>query len=398
MTLAPLRPSLDPDRLFPRRAAFMGRTDLRETRLLGFTPLNADGVTSMLLGLLGDRPAVRHEAGAGPEVRALLGRAGLEWRERTLLYRDLDEAERHADRLVADGFRLFSPYPLRNGRFPDDAMLVPPPLWRALNAKERLGDLVPPEHLAPRRILPIREVKGLSFERPVFLKAGGELATGWGYAVRACADAGALEAAKAWFLARARDIPSVIVEEAVDVVASWCAGIAISDGESVCFGAAEQLFSAPGKQSGSIIDPDRPPPPESLRLAEAVGDEARRRGYRGIAGLDIGLARDGRILVFDPNFRVNASTAQVLLHPGAARRSGLEASAWLNVAPAMPFPALEERLLAPIDEGWFVPTRIFNGERHEHAEGRHMVTGFALGSDRAAAESAAARLRARLGA
>lgn len=360
--------------------------------MLGFTPLHADGVTSLLLGLLGDRPAVRHEACAGSAIRALLARAGIDWSEDTRVFRTADEAERRADELIAEGFLLFGPYPLRMGRFPDEAHLVPPRTLRELNSKERLADIVPADNLPARRILSLPEFRRLRFERPVFLKAGGDLATGWGYAVRWCGDEGSLSAARDWFLSRPGEVPSVIVEEAVDVVSSWCAGLAVTAGRAICFGGAEQVFTEPGRQSGSILDPGNAPPPEALRVAELVGEAARRRGFLGIAGLDIGLARDGRFLVFDPNFRINSSTPQLLFHPAAAQRSGLPASRSVNTTIEMPFPALAERLAAVIDAGWFVPTRLFDGTSHPAAAGRHMVTGFVLGEDRPRAEAAVARL------
>jgi hypothetical protein len=388
-----LRPAVDPDRVYPRDAALMPRTDLAAVRLLDFEPLNLDSVTSHWTGLLGTRRAVRHRAGAGPEVRALYRRAGIEIHEETSTYQTAEEAEAIADRLIEAGARLFWPYPPRAGRFPDAAHLVPPALWRRINAKENLAELAPAGSLPRRRVLSHEALAGLEPDGPLFLKAAGDRPTGMGYAVRYCADRAAFDAARSWFAARRADVPAVIVEEALDVEVCWCAGIAVLEAETLCFGGAEQVFSSPGVQEGSAIDPERAFPEAGRTLAREIGEAGRRLGFRGIAGVDIGRARDGRVLAFDPNFRFNSSSAQLLFHPRAAARAGLAASLSFDERLTGPFAALAERLAAPIDEGWFVPLRLWNGEEHPLAAGRHQVTGMVLGRDRRDAEAAAHRLR-----
>jgi hypothetical protein len=387
---------LPPDGLYPADAAFMARTNLVETRMLGFTALQLDTVTSIFAGLLGSRAAVRHEACAGDEVFAVYRRAGFSCTEETLTYRTAEEAEALGDALVARGRKLFWPYPLRAGRFPDTAHLTTPELYRRLNAKELLGSLTPAENLPSRRTLSHEELATFEPEAPVFLKAAGVAATGWGYAVRPCPDRATYAEAREWFAVRRADIPAVIVEEAVDLECCWCAGLAVGDRGATCFGGAEQLFSEPAHQSGSIIDPERPFPREGVALAARIGSAAGVLGFRGVAGLDIGLARDGRLLVFDPNFRVNASTSQLLFHEAASTRTGLPASRSLQAAVGGPFAALAARLAGPVAEGRFVPTRLFNGEKHPLSGGKHLVTGFVLGRNRKEAADAAQKLEAGL--
>ncbi|HPS68140.1 MAG TPA: hypothetical protein PLA48_09820, partial [Holophaga sp.] len=74
---AGLRSALAADQLYPPGSAFMARTNLHQTRMLGFTDLLLDTVTTLLAGALNGRSAVRHEAGAGPEVFAVYRRAGM---------------------------------------------------------------------------------------------------------------------------------------------------------------------------------------------------------------------------------------------------------------------------------------------------------------------------------
>jgi len=391
-----LVPKLSSDQLFPPEAAYMARTDLFETRMLGYVPAQLDTVTGLLQGFLNGRCAIRHEAGVGPEVQAIFRRAGLVVEEETLVYRTLAEAESLAEDLVARGKRLFWPYPLPKGRYPETAHLVPTDLYRSLNAKRTLGDLVPLEHLARRCVLSHESLAAFEPSSPVFLKSAGDAATGWGHAVRYCPDRATFAEAREWMAAHLESVPSVIVEEAMDLACCWCAGLAVLESGATCFGGAEQLFSAPGQQLGSILDPEKPFPGEALDLAVRVGEAARSRGFRGLAGLDIGLTLEGRLIVFDPNFRFNSSSSQLLLHDSAASRAGLGASRSFQACPGGSFQGVAEALMAPIDEGWFVPTRCFNGEKHPLVEGRHTITGLVLGRDRAGAEAAVARLMGQL--
>lgn len=218
-------------------------------------------------------------------------------------------------------------------------------------------------------------------------------ATGWGFTVFPCFYREAFVAAKKWFADRQDSIATVLVEEWIDVKCSWCVGIAVRENETVCFGGAEQIFSAPTRQSGSVIDPQQALPPEGEALAVAMGEVARHLGFRGIAGLDIGQTIDGRLMVFDPNFRIASSTSQLLFHPAASKRVDLPVSQSFQVTPLAPFDEIANRLHKPIDEGWFVPTRFFNGEKHPLSGGKHIITGFVLGADRNLAVAASQRLQ-----
>lgn len=391
-----LRLAVDPDRLYPEDAAFAAITNLFETRMLGFTALQLDTVTTMAMGLLGRRSAIRHEGSTGPEVLAIYRRAGVTIEEEMLSYGTAHQAEQLADTLIGAGKRIFSPYPPPGGRFSEEAQLVAPCVYRYLNAKENMDAIVPADHLPKREILSHEELQAFQPKVPVMLKASGDAATGWGFAVHSCANQAEFDAARGWFQAHRDSVPAVIVEELVAVSHCWCAGIAVGDGGTTCFGGAEQLFHAPARQSGTIIDAAAEFPAAGFTLAESIGEAARRLGFAGIAGLDIGLGPGGRLVVFDPNFRINSSTSQLLFHPSAAARAGLPVSRSFQVFAGGPFEDISARLVAPIEEGWFVPTRIFNGEKHPLSEGKHIVTGFVLGNTRAETESIAAELEQRL--
>lgn len=376
----------------PVDAAFMARTELSQLRRLGMREVNLDTITGHLLGVLGRLPSVRHQSCVTDEILNFLTSAGLRIEEDIRIFRNADEAERHADALIAEGFRLFGPYPLRLGRFAPEAQLVSADLWQFLNSKRNLGALVPPEHLAPRQILQPDEVPRLP-TGGAYLKFAGTEPTGSGYAVRHCPDDASFARAIDWFRAEgcAGDL---LMEHAIDVVASWGVTLSVAPEGSHFLGAAEQLFETPGRQSNSVIDPTSPLPDRAVALACRVGDSARERGFVGIAGLDIGLGRDGRLVVFDPNFRFTASTGQILLHPAAAHRSGLGVSLSFNLTTELAMPALMRRLSVPIGEGWVVPTRLVDGRLLSANAAASTCTGFVMGETRATATANLNRLQA----
>lgn len=382
MTLPRLSPAASPHQLYPGRVAFMARTDEAQLRLVGVSPYVLDTVTTVLMGLLNGMPTIRHHAGATDAIIALLERAGITVDEKMRVFDKMEEAELHADELVAEGFKLAWPYPLREGRFGGNAHLVEPELWRDLNAKGNLAGLVPAAHIARRRVHTLEQLAALPFDSPVFLKSGGRAATGAGYAVRHCPDEATWRAAIDWFQANGI-VEHLVVEQALEVETCWCVNFAVTPDGVTVLGAAEQMFTSPGRQSGSVIDPENLFPQAGEDLVRLVGAVAAQRGFTGLAGLDVGRTTDGGLIVFDPNFRLNACSAQILWHASAVARTGLAASVSVNAPAAMDYTRLEKALLGPIEEGWFVPTRLIDGSLHPLSGGACLCTGFVLGADRA---------------
>lgn len=379
IALPKLSPLVEPAGLWPETAAFMARTDLERLRLLGVGPANLDSITIHMLGVLGTRPTVRHRSGVTDEILTFLQDAGLMIAEDIRIYDSAEDAEAIADALVAEGRPLFWPYPLRRGRFHESVHLVRTDLWGRLNSKAFLAEIAPARALAPRRIVPTATL-GARLDHPAVVKAGGEEATGWGGTVRFCDTLESLLNVKAEFLSR--EISTCVVEQELPVDRCWCANLAISEAGVVYLGAAEQMFSAPGRQSGSLVDPRNPLPPEGVDLAIEIGEAARAMGFIGVAGLDIGRIADGRLIVFDPNFRFNACTQQILLHNAATERAGLTVSRSVVADVSLSVRSLIKRLQSAVEDGWFVPTRIVDRSILSNEKGKSILNGFVLGSDR----------------
>src|SRR5690606_24889163 len=136
-----------------------------------YTELQLDTATSVLMGILNGRAAIRHKAAVGPEILDLFGRAGIAVEEACHVYQTEAEARACADRLIRKGHQLFWPYPLPADYYPDAAHLVNPDLYRFLNGKQNLVQWVPEKYLASRQMLNHEQLAACEFSEPVCLKA-----------------------------------------------------------------------------------------------------------------------------------------------------------------------------------------------------------------------------------
>ncbi|GHC43501.1 hypothetical protein [Neogemmobacter tilapiae] len=390
-----LEPSLRTEQMFPAKTAFMARTSLEKTRLLGFRPVNQDTVTSLLFGLMSGMATIRHRSGATPAILDVYRRMGMRVDEDLHVYESGEQAEALADQLISKGHKLLYPYPLSEGRFAESGLLIPSALWEQLNAKDRLADLVPPENLPGRRIMTLAQAAAHVPNGPVWLKAAGMQATGWGYAVRPCVDLVTYHKGLN-DLAALPGVTNVILEDDVPVHHCWGASIAVNDTDVAFAGWAEQEFASPGKLSGSVINPQAPFPADGEALSRRIGETARKLGFRGLAGFDIGQMTDGRLIVFDPNFRFTSSTTLAMFYPAMSKRSGLIAARGFHFAGKLPLADMIDRFLPAAEEGWFLPTRLLDGSLLPAAQGQSMVTGIVMGASLDDTARRAARLAGNL--
>lgn len=380
----PLSWLIDLDAWLPPDAVFMARTDLHQTRLLGFQPVNLEAVTGIGLGMFGRRAAVRHRSCATVAFLDLMTLAGLRVEETTLRYDTGEEAHALARQLVQEGHRFLSAYPMPPALYDDSALLVPNSLWHDLNAKSRLHLLVPPQNLAPRHLVNHAQARPMTFTFPVWLKVAGDAATGWGYAVRHCADSSSYQAALDE-LEALDPKGTLIMESHIKVRRSWCACILVSPDQVIFAGCAEQIFDLPGKQSGSLIDANDAPSSEMATLMTTIGERARQAGFIGIAGCDVGETDEGQLVAFDPNFRLNASSAQVLLHASATARTGAHVTQSVTLRSQRRFPEMTARLERWVACGRFVPTRGLDAHHLAAAQGISTIAGFVVEHSRASA-------------
>lgn len=179
----------------------------------------------------------------------------------------------------------------------------------ALNDKSRLAELAPREAVPAREVVPAAEVAARWSELPVpvVLKVPSEHSLGAGEGVRLCRSRADLRAA----LGELAAATELVVEEFLDLRGNWCVQFACLGGGALRhLGTAEQLVDRDGHYWGNWIT--AAPPEAVVELGREIAARGAARGYRGVAGFDIALTRDGRFRVLDCNFRINGSTAGLL--------------------------------------------------------------------------------------
>jgi hypothetical protein len=339
----------------------------------------------MAMSCLGSMPLVCHEGVATAEILDFMEMAGLERPRSLLLYRTEAQAVARARECAAKGSRLAYFFPPPPGADAPEMLLVSIESYGLLNNKARLPEFVPPQHVAPRRFVAAEEMddlRSLPPQRPVFLKAAIDGASGGGKDLRYCEGGSDWESALDWFSSQRRHLEGLIVEDAIPVESTWCLSFAVLPETSVYLGAAEQIFSAIGIQEGSRIDPSNPPPEEAVEVCRAIAETARARGYLGICGFDAGVDSEGRLFVFDLNFRMNGSTPHVLVYSSATAGAGSPVIQSFASPLAGPLTAALGRLRPYVKEGRLIPLRLFDAALSEVPDAPSFISGLVLAEDR----------------
>jgi hypothetical protein len=117
-------------------------------------------------------------------------------------------------------------------------------------------------------------------------------------------------------------------------------------------------------------------------VAQDVVRRAAALGYRGIAGIDMVLSSDGRVYVLDLNFRVNGSTAAVLLSPALHEERGpclMHLRGFKGAGSANEMALIARGAVA---RGQMIPMSLFDAEAAGHRGGASILRALVLGPDR----------------
>ncbi len=387
MSRLPLPLPLTLAQLHPPGTAYAPRT---RHEAIGWVALSAnapDTITGLTLAFAGDMPVVAHAAITEAAARDLLEAGGLALPPRLVTYSSEAEAVAALRRLCDEGWRIAAPYPLPADWLPAKSQLVAPALVSRLNDKATLAEWVPPGLLPERVVLPLADLERLEEPfrgEPVALKVATSLANGAAGDVALCATPNERLAALARFRAAGHAFHGLVVERLERFETLWCAGFGLLDERAVWLGATRHLRGPDGLQTGNILDAGAPLPAPTVEALLAIAERWRAAGYRGIAGLDVGRTADGRLLVFDLNVRLNASSGQLLLHGAAAARHGARASLSFFQKVAGQAPSEVATQARPwVRDGHLLVTRLANLARLEPPEPATSITGLVLGEDEA---------------
>jgi hypothetical protein len=248
-----------------------------------------------------------------------------------------------------------------------------------LNNKGNLGRLVPAENLPRREVLSRTSVLPERTPVPVVLKAATDLSSGGGKDVRICRTRRQVRDALRYFASCDR----IVVEELLRFEKSHCVQFgALPDGRILDLGMAEQITDPAGRFLGNWLTAPEETPAELVAIGRAIVERGVALGYRGIAGFDAAVCADGRPVVFDLNFRLNGSTAPLLLHAAMARRMGTALMRYRSWTAADGFEGLERAVRRAVGKGFFLPLCIYDPEGTASPGRRPLLSGVVAGGSR----------------
>ncbi len=360
--LPPVRTAFDFSPHMPENAVFMGKVLPPWRRWQAIAPLRLNEMASNSRFSSPCGRVIIHRAAVNAEMGMLFDWAGLTDRTTPLIYETDEECLAIARRESAAGASILANHLSPAGNIDGVNWLNAAALIARFNNKARLDDWAPAAHIPPRTIAPPREAFKaiLTQQKPFVLKAATGMTNGGGSAVRICASAEEGEAALASFLETDSDLAEVVIEERQLFKATWCANLAIVETAVHYLGGAMQAMTETFQHTGNFYGAGCAPPQALEDLALEIGEKARAAGYRGIAGMDAGLTEDGRVLVYDLNFRTNACTQQLLLHDSASARIGAATSRGLRAEFSIPLGEVVSKIEDLVKSGRFLPLSAFD--------------------------------------
>jgi len=393
-----LYPSMSLADIFPPRTALSLKTLASTMRWVEhYDDFRVDAVTGSVLSMRGTLPVVCHEHTCLPSIRRFQELAGIPCGEGVMTYRSEEEAAAKVAVLARQGYRIAYSYPPAPLIGAQCELVLPVSRYDWLNDKSNIVCLCDPAWLPASVQLPPDRLGELGAVLPgcaVFVKLCHPGVSGGGSDVYHCPDASVRANLESWLAQRPGNWTGLRVEEEIELRDCWCVNIGVTETAEHYLGAAIQLFSAPARQCGSLIDPSRQPSQQSVQVALEIARRARGAGFVGVCGFDIGETPQGRPYVFDLNFRFVACTEQVLFHEAVTRRIGARVSRSWGAVLSQPIEIALERLESFAASGRFVPFRLY---AQTEAEGdRTRIGGILAGHDADELSELAAHLSARM--
>lgn len=377
-----LKPLLTLADLYPRGCILSGRPSPGAARWLRGTAALRDFLAGEPLSIAGDMPLVVGRGSTSPAGLELLTEAGHTLPPTLLPFSDaaaylalLAELGRGSSRFALSHAHL-------PGELPEEAYSVPRLLLCELNNKRNLEALVPHGH-RPAAVVLGRTGLGPDHAAfsglPVVVKAAVDEPTGGGTAVRICNTPVEVNAA----LDELSSCAEVVVEELHRHTRSYNLQLGIKpSGEVRYLGVSEQIVTAAGGYRGNWLAPGLDPPDGALKLCLEIAHAAAARGYFGILGVDLAAGADGRVVVFDLNFRLNGSTPLLLLAGSVAAATGASVLRYRSFEGGTDHAAALRAARLAWRGGSFVPLNTFDPALSADPGARPWVSGIVLGADR----------------
>lgn len=346
-----------------------------------------DSSLGPFLTIAGHAPIISSRGTIGPEIRDMYNAAGLPGPTAVSTYCDASEYLLRIRELIEAGNRIALRYLHPRNEIPEAAYWIPPSLVARLNDKAEIGTMVPLRHRPSRRVIPLEEAASIHVPPggTVVVKGSTSIPTGGGGAVVIIRDARQL----AELPTRLAGAERLVVEEFYAFERTMCVTWAATfDGHLHYVGSADQVVNPEGVYLGSWAGAGFEPPAGALEAGRAIMEAAIGAGYVGLAGLDMGVHRDGTVLVFDLNFRPCASTPALLWLPSFAARAGGGLTLRIGtLSSVLPFARMCQVAAVAAERGELLPLGAFNPDRAGWPGRQPVVRGAVLGRNRAETEA-----------
>ena len=325
-----------------------------------------DWLTGNQLCVMGAMPVVCSAGATSPKSWDLLADAGIAKASAPLTFKGESNAFEVA-RAAAETNKLVVQHAYPAGVVDPSAQWVRPELLSFLNNKANLTHLVPPAHVPPRTVYARASAFGVTPRLPVVFKAATDHSTGGGVAVAVCRTAQDVEKAAGQF----ESCTQVVVEDYLPIARNICMHFAVlPGGQTIYLGFADQDITEGGKYRGNWIELGSRLPQATVDVALDVVRRGADLGYRGFVGIDIAILEGDeegrRPQVLDLNFRVNGSTAAVLLAPAIRSVKGAGTLHLRTFVGHNGFDAMIASGKAATKAGKVIPLSAFNPELAGH--------------------------------
>ncbi|MAW80107.1 MAG: hypothetical protein CMI63_07695 [Parvularcula sp.] len=381
--LAPLKPRWFLSDFEPENCVYVTRADPDAAMWLPQVPCAIDWMACGPRTMLGTLGRFVLPAATTPVGAQLIEWTGLTDETRHVFYTASSDCLGEAEKLSREGAVLTCQHYLPHWPDYDIRWRTPPSLLADLNNKAKLADYVP-QDLTPKRRIVARAALLEEIEKektPFALKAGTPLSSGGAMAACVCATPDEARATVKTFLDVKDPDASFVIETFYPFTQTWCANIGVYEKGRIYFGAAQQVLDDARKQTGSLNGGAFTAPDAVRDAALAIAEIAFDAGYRGIAGIDMGITEDGKLLAFDLNFRMTACTSQILYHENACARVNAAVSRNCAFNFEAPLAEVVGKLENIVKQGAFVPLSSFDNSLRDEVTAGCRLWGLALGAD-----------------
>jgi hypothetical protein len=351
------------DAYFPAGTFLAPRVWEGANRWFPRTPGTIDFVTGHSLSCAGSMPIISHRSTLSPAGLAGMADAGIQIADKVLAYATPQEYIGHVRILTGQSMKAVTPFWTPRDVVPPHDTWIDGELLQYLNNKANMPDLIPLASLPERETVVgdcANAIETLSL--PKVLKVGTDMPNGGGDDMMICR----VERHRRRAARRFVGGESLVIEELLEIAENYCVQYSISpDGSAKYLGWSSQICLPNGAHAGNLLDPATQPPESVIELGASIAAEGGRLGFSGIAGFDIVVTMDGRVLAIDLNFRLVSSTAHVLLHPRLSGERGLAASRLAFCSYPGSLDDMMKAVRPAIDKGWLVPLATYDPARGE---------------------------------